>query len=303
MNAGYGYRHKCLTGRLGIGLKLEGPLLLLADFLPLSRSLTIRTLAGAHALFEGRAAEVTAFRAWQTLRWIIQAADGIFAARELERLHSSSSGDVARCRRLSPLARNHQKVSRILPRGRRCLPTGQSPHKHSRRRAATPGPTTYLPPTMPPWTPPPPPLREPASGRAGIAVFATCELGAAAGLLALCAIVAWHERLRGNAVLLNFVAVFALTAIGASCMAWTGYAQAETVPRGLCLVTAGFASSLAAAKASAAFSLTCKVRSCRRIQNCKRSWLMSTTGLVATDACTPSPLPLHSFCEFVTLCA
>jgi hypothetical protein len=114
-------------------------------------------------------------------------------------------------------------------------------------------------PSMAPWVAPLPTPGAPAGGRTLIALYAALELGACTGLLVLCTVVAWHERLRQNAVLLNFVAVFALTAAGTSAMAWTGHASDAAPPRGLCLTTAGFAASLAAAKAGAAFSLTCKV--------------------------------------------
>jgi hypothetical protein len=113
---------------------------------------------------------------------------------------------------------------------------------------------------MVPWVAPVPTSNAPAGGRTLIVLYAALELGACTGLLVLCAVVAWHERLRQNAVLLNFVAVFALTSAGTSAMAWSGHASDAAPPRGLCLTTAGFAASLAVAKAGAAFSLTCKVR-------------------------------------------
>jgi hypothetical protein len=98
-----------------------------------------------------------------------------------------------------------------------------------------------------------------AAVHAVVIAFSTIEIMACLGLLTLFFVCAFTERLRRNPVLLNFSLIFALTAGGTPMLTWAGYSFDEAPPYALCLVNAGIVTGLAAAKASAAFALTCKV--------------------------------------------
>jgi hypothetical protein len=93
-----------------------------------------------------------------------------------------------------------------------------------------------------------------------LVIYATLDITACVGLLALLIAGIRTQRLRSNLVLLNFMLVFFFSALGQTLLIWTGFPYDLHPPFGLCVTSSAWIAGIATMKAAAAFSLTCKVR-------------------------------------------